>query len=199
MPIGYCSPVFMPSADWWIQAAGFSTLRIDSEVPFDYRSVQRRCILTTAQGPKSYSLSLLGGRNKGRSVAGIALDWTQPSMRDLPMALTTNYSRTPYFDELFPEFMEIWHAQPKPLYLLNQTLMKWAQKRLGLNIEILTVPDFDARFPLIESAGLPIGVRYRQMFDDLIGFVPEASTFDLLFNLGPEFGFWAQDFQQDLQ
>jgi len=189
----------MPSADWWIQAAGFSTLGIDSEVPFDYRSVQRRCILTTAQGPKSFSLSLLGGRNKGISVAGIALDWTQPSMRDLPMALTTNYARTPYFDELFPEFLDIWNSQPKLLCMLHQTLLNWAQKRLGLGIEFSLDYKRELHVPNINPQALPSGVQYRQMYDALIGFVPEASAFDLLFNLGPEFRFWWQENRGYLQ
>lgn len=182
----------MPSADWWIQAAGFSRVHFVTQEDFDYRSSQRRCTLTTAQGPKSFSLSLLGGRNKGQAIGNIYLDWSQPTMRDLPVALTTNYARTPYFEELFPEFMDIWNQQPKQLCLLNQYLMDWAQKRLGLTLEFATGYPIHAQYPLICASGLPLGLQYRQMFDDVVGFVPEAGTFDLLFNLGPEFRFWMQ-------
>jgi hypothetical protein len=199
MKIGYSLPVFMPSADWWIQAESFSTVHILKTGVFDYRSAQRRCILTTAQGPQSYSLSLLGGRNKGQTIDAILLDWRQPSMRDLPVALVTNYARTPYFDELFPEFMDIWNKQPLHLSHLNQNLLVWAQKRLGLSLEFLSEPVFDAHLPLISSAGKPSGIPYRQMYDGQIGFVPEASTFDLLFNLGPEFRFWMQEARTNLQ
>jgi len=189
----------MPAAHWWIQAADFSCIRICSEAAFDYRSVQRRCILTTARGPQSFSLSLLGGRNKGKSVGEIALDWSQPTMRDLPTALLTNYARTPYFDELFPEFMDIWNAQPATLCLLNQNALIWAQSRLGLTIEIEAASNLDSRLPGISMQGLHPKIPYRQMFDDLIGFVPQASTFDLLFNLGPEFRFWLHEIKSDLQ
>lgn len=189
----------MPSANWWIQACRFSRVQMLSKVAFDYRSVQRRCILTTAQGPKTYSLSLQGGRNKGQSFETVLLDWTQPSMHDLPAALTTNYARTPFFEDLFPEFLGIWNQQPKYLWCLNLSLLVWAQKRLGLGIDFFQEPA-PASLPLLDlTSELPSEFTYRQMFDEQIGFVPEAGSFDLLFNLGPEFRYWLQEARTDLQ
>jgi hypothetical protein len=186
MAVGYSLPYFMPHMGWWKQAAQCSSVCILTQLPFESKSEQRRCILTSAQGPQTVSLALIGGRNKGKAVADVVLDWTQPSMKDLPQAIATNYGKTAYFDLLYPEFLDIYHQKPAFLWEFNLNLLRWAQHRLGLHV--LFVQDTCGRDKPPGTFNLEVtSETYLQMFDDKIGFVAEAGTFDLLFNLGPDF------------
>lgn len=187
MQVGYSLPYFMPHLGWWKQVAQYPAIHLLMQLPFDSKSEQRRCILTSAQGPQTISLALIGGRNKGKSLADIALDWSQPSMKDLPQAISTNYGKTAYFDLLYPEFLDIYHQKPKLLWEFNLSLLRWAQHRLGLNVFFVEDTSTTNTPPDLIQPEFSSPETYLQMFDDKIGFIAEAGTFDLLFNLGPDF------------
>ncbi len=114
-------------------------------------------------------------------------------------SLVASYASSPFFEYLADEIEPFYQKRYEFLIDLNQELVKHMLAFLGQNIAVTCSEDFtpvlseeDPRqfiHPkkdqvLADPGFLPL--EYHQVFSDRLGFQPNLSILDLIFNLGPE-------------
>jgi hypothetical protein len=105
------------------------------------------------------------------------------------------YRRSPYF--------EYYEHRFEPFYAKKETfLFDWNLNFLELLMEVLEIeaplefttefekkPDAnDQRSALLPRKTPDPGIKYRQVFEERVGFLPDMSVIDLLFSEGPNAG-----------
>lgn len=97
----------------------------------------------------------------------------------IPAALESAYSRTPYFEFYAPDLL--------PLFSSPQKFKSVAEMNQAVNKFILTA----LLGPSSNGSNKPLpfprpNPTYRQIRDRQLGFIPNLSILDALFNIGPE-------------
>lgn len=173
----------------------------ESYVYFDiyeaYRkmSFRNRCIITGAQGMITLSVPIKNGRNQRLPVHGVLImekdRWQQQHFKSIQSA----YSRSPFF-EFYRDALYWLYQQPvEKLVDWNLLCLNWVKEKLDWPMEIR----FTESLLPYQSAGiddqrnrvLPKNyqnwnpLRYRQVFEERTGFIPNLSILDLILNTGP--------------
>ena len=114
-------------------------------------------------------------------------------------SLVASYASSPFFEYLAEEISPFYSKHYTYLLDLNQELMETTLGFLGLDIQVSCSEEFtpiqserDIRnfiHPKKDQAEADPGflpLEYHQVFSDRLGFRPNLSILDLIFNLGPE-------------
>jgi hypothetical protein len=108
--------------------------------------------------------------------------------------ITSCYKRSPWFDFFEPELDQLYRQPVELLHDWNRTCFEWVVGKLGLPVYIDNskyVQDQKASSTMVDwrnkltpktiQTDFPNPVRYHQVFEDRIGFIPHVSVLDLLF------------------
>lgn len=189
--------------------AMFGHVTVDSGVRFDKRakSVHRYDIVDT-RGPITLTVPIAKPRSSVR-----------PTWDDVPVSthdqwwhqhrvtLESAYGRTPYFEFIIDRFTPLiadpseaseW---PSALSIARQA-DKLVRDFLGFDnvVNWQGIDDAHAEVCDFRKASFSISdmIPYRQIRASRLGFVPNLSILDLIFNLGPEAAFYLRDLGSSL-
>ncbi|WEK34903.1 MAG: WbqC family protein [Candidatus Pseudobacter hemicellulosilyticus] len=169
-------------------------VRFDIYDRYQKMSFRNRCLVVGAQGPVNLSVPLVEGRDQRRPMKEVRIandrNWQVQHWR----TLTACYNRSPWFefyrDELEGLFLKKWDF----LVDWNLACWDWVNRKMGLPMTASVTDHYqtyyeetewvDLRNKLLPKSILsdfPEPVRYPQVFEDRVGFVPHCSILDLLF------------------
>ena len=164
----------------------------DNEHPYSKMSFKNRTIIASAQGPLALSIPIIGGRDQKGPIKEIKIDYQNTWQQQHFKSLLSNYRRAPYF-EYYEDSLAGLFNNPK-VFLVDLLLETndWIKKQLKANWE-LTKPTelineenqrlFNPWLPKNYDQ-VPNPIKYQQVFEDKIGFLPNLSILDLLFCCG---------------
>lgn len=182
----------------------FSTLYKESYVYIDiyesYRkmSFRNRCFIAGAEGIISLSVPLRNGRSQMLPINEVMISETEHWQGRHFKSICSAYNRSPFFEHYADELRALYLQPVAGLADWNLSCLDWLQKKL----------DWPAEIRFTESAQ-PYGgtgwedrrnqvvpknysqwnpVKYRQVFEERVGFFPNLSVLDLLFNTGKQAG-----------
>lgn len=199
MPVVLTSLLPFPPLDWWLHAAAADELWLDGRENFQKMSRRNRYRIGAANGPALLSVPLAGSRDQRTVMEEIMIDnrerWQIRHWRTLVSA----YRRAPFFGHFEPELEEIFNKPFERLCDFNNKSIDWLKQQLGIRSPIHTTERFekipvektDARDEVQRRSAemiIPFLPRYRQVFEDRHGFMPNLSALDLLFMEGPAAG-----------
>jgi len=157
-------------------------------------SFRNRCVVAGANGPINLSIPLLEGREQKKVMKEVVIDNRKAWQSQHWKTITSCYNRSPWFDYFSPELEGLYRQPFELLVDWNRACFAWANTMLGkgLSVEYIynEVDSFsgaeviDWRNKLMPKSILtdfPEPVKYRQVFEERIGFVPHLSILDLLF------------------
>ena len=176
-----------------------SNIIIEQYESFQKMSFRNRCVVAGSNGLINLSVPLEKGRGQKELIKDVRIshstNWRQQHLRTIESC----YSRSPFF-----EFYRdgIWKLLEKPeTFLLDQNLkiLEWLKKLFKYKGMISVTEEYlkkhsqeiiDKRNVFLPKNQLtdPFPIRYIQVFEDRIGFVPNLCILDLLFCTGPEAG-----------
>lgn len=164
---------------------------------FKRSTFRNRTIIAGANGIIQLSIPVVGGRSVNLPYKEIQIDYKSEWRRDHYRTLTTVYGNSPFFMYYKDELLALYEKKQNSLFEWNLICLHWVLKKLKLEIPISTE---NRRFENLASDApieqyLPNNyaavadsgyLKYPQVFEDKIGFKPNLSILDLLFNAGPQ-------------
>ena len=163
--------------------------------PFRKNGFQNRAFIPAANGLICLTVPVKGGREVKASMKEVKIDNAQQWQTRHWRTLTAAYGRSPWFEYYEPSLKPFYHTLYSELVDWNMDLIRWLLTMLGSGIPVTTNLE-DATHESAEigsiirtstfqhhpfSTHLPV---YTQVFSDKIGFQPNVSILDLLFNEG---------------
>ena len=162
--------------------------------PFRKMSFQNRCIIPTANGLVGLSVPVVGGRDNKLPMDKVRIDYTQRWQSIHWRTITSAYNRSPFFEFYAHSLEPLFQLQCEFLHEWNEMVFKWLITHLHFSLFVENIDQVTEghrlEHPLPSNyqresyvAGLP---EYQQVFQERIGFMPNVSSMDLLFCVGPQ-------------
>ena len=175
-----------------------SLVFFDNEQPFRRSSFRNRMILPGGNGLVSLTIPIVGGRSVKLPFKDVEIDYSSNWQRDHFRSLDTIYGNSPFYFQYKPSLKDIFNQKPQFLVNWNEICFDWIVKKMRINLSLVQ----DAHQPTCKKEirerkdyYLPSNhdtfenqpfFKYPQLFEERIGFKPNVSIVDLLFNLGPD-------------
>lgn len=192
--------LYLPTIQYFAHWAAASSVILEQCTPYTKGTWRNRCAVATAGGPLVLSVPLLSGKYL-QPLREVKIAYHEPWQRSHWRSIHDAYRKSPFFD-FYAEPLEAWYRQ-QPEYLVewNTGLLRILLKALRLPVAFETTesyaPDSPENYRDLRDAfafkprlqrpdPLYRDVRYVQVFEDRLGFLPNLSILDLLFCTGPE-------------
>ncbi len=163
-------------------------IHIEHQEHFVRQTYRNRCDINTASGKSILTIPLVKQAEKeitSNKKISYAENWQQQHWRSITVA----YKNSPYFEFFEDDFKPFYHTQYEFLVDFNTDLLKKilhilrVTKQIIPSLEYINVPTlvFDERLYQQKSSNTK---PYYQVFAHKIGFVPNLSCLDAVFNTG---------------
>lgn len=185
---------YFPPVILFKKSISFSNIKIDVYEPWRKMSFRNRCVVVGSNGIINLSIPVLEGREQKKLLKDVWIDNRKPWQSQHWKTITSCYKRSPWFDFFEPELDKLYRQPVELLRDWNRTCLGWVIGKLGLSISVDDMPVVGSDQPDPEmvdwrnkltprsvQTDFPNPVRYHQVFEERIGFIPHLSVLDLLF------------------
>ena len=153
-------------------------------------SFRNRCIIAGANGPITLSIPLQEGRNQKTMMKDVKMDGTKWQAQHWK-SIVSCYNKSPWFEFYKDELGQLYSRKFIFLVDWNLTCFEWSMQKLKLSRQVSLTESFEENVAEgtidLRNKILPKNyedfelIRYRQVFEDKVGFLPNLSILDLLF------------------
>lgn len=166
---------------------------------YSKQSYRNRCQIMGPNGLISLSIPVVKMHGVKTLLRDVQIDYDTPWNKIHWKSLVASYASSPFFEFLADELAPFYEKKYTYLIDLNHQLLDFSCQQLGMNpaiertkhfVEIVSAQD-PRHFihPKKDQADLDPGFQpeaYHQVFSDRLGFRPNLSILDLIFNMGPD-------------
>lgn len=192
MSVVLLSTAYLPSVSYLSQVINHDNIVLEKHENFVKQTYRNRCEIVTANGKLSLSIPLIKQADKelisGKKIS-YAEDWQKQHWR----AITSAYKNSPYFEFFEDEFKTFYENKYEFLFDYNTQLLQTVLNILRIKKQI----EFTSHFEIIPNNIIDLRHLseisnsnvadinpYYQVFADKLGFTPNVSCLDALFNIG---------------
>ena len=190
---------YFPSVIFYKGLYNKSNIVFDIYERYQKMSFRNRCIITGANGPVTLSVPLETGRDQKTIMKEVRISHQDNWQKQHWKSIVSSYNRSPWFEFYRDELELIYKKSFVFLTDWNQACFEWSIQKLGWPISISTTNEFietydatkwlDKRNTLLPKNYMNFeAVKYRQVFEERTGFMPNLSIIDLLFCEGKRSG-----------
>lgn len=194
------SSAYMPPVSFMSAAAAASEVLIEQHDSYCKQTYRNRCVIASAAGPLTLTVPTVRPDSPGQAMKDVRIsdhgDWRRQHWN----ALESAYMHTPFFMYYADEFRPFYERKWDFLLDYNMEMTELILKLAGLDIRLSLTDSYctagsdsgisDLRRwiePSVCATEYPGQRPYWQVFKQKYGFLPNLSSIDLLFNMGPEF------------
>ena len=174
----------------------FSNIEFEVYESFQKMSFRNRMVLAGSNGLVTLSVPLEKGRDQKQPIRDVRISYSLPWQKQHWRTIESCYNRSPFYEFYRDGLERIFSSRPVYLLDLNRDIQQWLWKVLKVPADFsetssfqtqMQENNFDARNRWIPKnfQSDNCSIRYRQVFEDRIGFQPNLSILDLLFCMGP--------------
>lgn len=193
--------LYLPPITHVAQLLRYDEIQIEQYSHYQKASYRNRAHIGTSHGALLLSIPLAKGKNGHQAMRDVRISYNWDWQKLHWQSLYTAYRSSPYFEYYEADFYPYYQRRYEFLLDFNRALLDVVlgllRHRAIINTtdryidHYDTVQLFDARPQSKAKDHRPIDIGteneempYRQVFADRIGFVPDLSIVDLLFNMG---------------
>jgi WbqC-like protein family len=168
--------------------------RFEQYENFQKMSFRNRCMIAGAGGSVLLSIPLRDGRNQKSLTKDVLIDNRVSWQASHWKTIVSCYNRSPWFEYYRDELSELYKTRFEFLIDWNLACFNWIVSKLEFNIPVSLTEEWKEKYdhgiyddwrnrltPNSILTRFPDALRYRQVFEDRIGFIPHLSVLDLLF------------------
>lgn len=193
-------PVFyLGNIQYWSKLVHQKNIKFNDVENYPKGSFRNRCHIVSSQGLLRLSIPLVGGKHAGQKYTEVKIDQQENWQKKHWQSLCTCYGSAPFFHH-YADKLHVLYNQPF-IYL-----WEWNLSLTKMILSMLPIEQPDIRFLSEESVSEPrldlstffspkprfnltdnawINTEYPQVFENTLGFLPNASILDLIFCQGP--------------
>ena len=188
------SSAYLPDLTYLSEVLNADTIYIEQQEHFVKQTNRNRCDILTSNGKLTLSIPLLKSTEKeliGNKRISYAENWQQQHWR----SITSAYKSSPYFEFFEDAFKPFYNTKFDLLIDFNTQLLQTVLHILRIKKEIVFTNEFvlnptdskDLReYPQSLLNKKINQTPYYQVFADKLGYIPQVSCMDALFNVGLE-------------
>ena len=176
LPTAYLAPV-----SWYVALAGAGRACIDQHEHYVKQTWRNRCRIAMPDGPQDLAIPVQAASSHA-PIRDIRLSDHGNWRHHHWSALRTAYGKSPFFEYYADDFAPFYLERRYDFLLdFNEALHALVCELVDLDVPVERSEAYlSASFPTRSSA------PYYQVFAQRLGFLPDLSIADLLFNMGPE-------------
>lgn len=188
---------YWPNIHYLYHLLNASSICIDIYEHYQKQSFRNRTRILAANGELALTIPVKKWQDKAM-VKDIEISYAEDWQKQHWRSITSAYKNSPYFDFLEDELRSFYETEYQFLHQFNAEQLKWIIKAFRLKKEITysteyvkTNFDLDLREEIHPKKEITdrkikelLEKPYYQTFSDKMGFVPDLSVLDLIFNEG---------------
>ena len=192
MSVVLLSTAYLPNVYYLYQVIHHDKIILEKHEHFIKQTYRNRCEIVTANGKLSLSIPLIKQADKeliSDKKISYAEDWQKQHWR----AISSAYKNSPYFEFFEDEFKPFYENKYELLFDYNTQLLQTILNILRIKKEIEFTQNFEnnsintvdlRHLSELTNSDAPVIKPYYQVFADKLGFMPNVSCLDALFNIG---------------
>jgi hypothetical protein len=175
-----------PNIAWWQQAHKAETIQIDIHENWVKQTNRSRFDIVGANGVQQLSIPTI--KRSRRTLKDVEISYAENWPVLHWRSITSAYNRSPYFEYYGYAIEQLFENRPKYLIDLNLKALEWCYDKLQLPFQVELSESYIEETEIdFRSREIPYNpIEYYQVFDEKLGFQPNLSVLDVLFNCGPE-------------
>ncbi|MBO7417361.1 MAG: WbqC family protein [Bacteroidaceae bacterium] len=195
----YLSTAYLAPVEYYAHLLAANEARVEVHDHYMKQTYRNRCIICGPNGKIDLTVPIVKPDTLKCEVKDIRIS-DHGNWRHLHLyALESAYGHTPYFEFYQDDFVPFYERKWEYLVDYNEALQEMVFGLIGIEPQVsrtseyeTTVNGLDLReviHPKRDFASLDPQfkvVPYYQVFQEKLGFIPNLSIVDLLFNMGPE-------------
>lgn len=165
-------------------------IRFDKEEQFTKMGFKNRTIIASAQGPLNLTIPIVGGRDQKNRLQEILIDYSTGWQSQHIKSIQTCYKRAPFFEYYEQGIKDILSRPSNNLFDFLVEVQHWVrlqcknswtiqQEEQDIHASFFRDPYFPKNYQ-----EYPIPIKYQQVFEEQVGFIPNLSIIDMLFCCG---------------
>jgi len=193
-------PVFyLGNIQYWSKLVHQKNIIFNDVENYPKGSFRNRCHIVSSQGLLRLSIPLVGGKHAGQKYTEVKIDQQENWQKKHWQSLCTCYGSAPFFHHYADKLQAIYNRPFIYLWEWNLSLTKMILSMLPIeqrDIHFLSdgeiseprldlSPFFSPKPRFILTDNEWINIAYPQVFENTLGFLPNASILDLIFCQGP--------------
>lgn len=189
---------YFPVVNWFKYSFEKKYIILSACETYQKMSFRNRSVICGSNGLINLSVPIQDGRNQRAPFKDIKIAYRDNWQANHWRGIVSCYNKSPFFDYYRHGLENLFHQKHTYLFDLNLETLQWLKKVLHFQADIIVAKaeKMAAYQNIAEDATnrwLPknfqeevnAAIRYAQVFEDRIGFQPNVSILDLLFNMGP--------------
>lgn len=181
---------YLPTIKYCVDYVSSENHVIDVLENYQKQTHRNRTVIFTSNGPLNLIIPV--SKKDSPYTKNIRISYKENWQRKHWQAILSAYSNAPYFEHYEVELKSILHQKCDFLFELNHNLFSWICHSLHIHLPSILLNEVKINnFSTHRSMDYfnTSGYRfypYKQVFSPKLGFQPNMSIIDLLFNKGPE-------------